>query len=219
MIGRTDFHNVSGTRCSTDFVELPSILMEHFIASPAVLATFAKHHKTGRVLPPFLLDALLQERKKFSALETSNQIMMATLDQQFHSDLPLQKSALSKTTGRFDSEKVLKQVHQDFHVIPHAPGTSWQTSFGHLFGYGSTYYSYLFDRAIAAKIYRQKFEADPVNRERGEEFKQGVLRWGGGKDPWEMVGSVTGDEEVMRGGKGAMERVGHWGIEESVRRS
>lgn len=209
MIGRTDYHNVSGTRCATDFVELPSILMEHFVSSPSVLALFAHHPTTGRGLPSSIIDDMLAERQRLSALETSSQIMMAALDQQYHTSRVLDDS--------FDSTAMLRQAHQEFHVIPHAEGTSWQTQFGHLFGYGATYYSYLFDRAIAARIFGSKFAEDPLSRERGEELKKGVLRWGGGKEPWEMIGEVVGSEEVMRGGRGAMEEVGKWGIEDSPR--
>ena len=40
MIGCTKDQSVSGTRCATGFVELPSILMKHFLTSSRVLALF-----------------------------------------------------------------------------------------------------------------------------------------------------------------------------------
>ncbi|BGP43384.1 Mitochondrial intermediate peptidase [Rhodotorula kratochvilovae] len=211
MIGRSEYHNVAGTRCATDFVEFPSVLMEHFVASPSVIALSAKHYNTGHALPQAVFASLLKERSRFSALETSSQIMMAALDQAYHSSSVA--DAASSRFGGFDSTALLAQTQARYHVVLYAEGTAWQTQFGHLFGYGATYYSYLFDRAIAAHVFAEKFAADPLSRERGEELKQGVLRWGGGRDPWEMIGELVGDEVVARGGKGAMEAVGKWGIE------
>ncbi|GAA5947395.1 hypothetical protein JCM10213_000610, partial [Rhodosporidiobolus nylandii] len=227
MIGRTEYHNVAGTRCATDFVEFPSILMEHFVASPAVIALSAKHYNTGHSLPPEIFSLLLAERNRFSALETSSQIMMAALDQSYHSSTVADFSGSSspaslfaaRSSGGFDSTALLAATQKRYHVIPHAAGTAWQTQFGHLFGYGATYYSYLFDRAIAARVFSQKFAADPLSRESGEELKRKVLRWGGGKEPWEMVGELVGSDEVAKGGKGAMEEVGRWGIEGAPARS
>ncbi|GAA5936952.1 hypothetical protein JCM1841_003927 [Sporobolomyces salmonicolor] len=210
MIGRTEYHNVAGTRCATDFVEFPSILMEHFISSPSVLSLFAKHHKTGHALPGSVFEQLLAERSRFSALETSSQIAMAALDQVYHS------SAVASSSS-FDSTALLAATHGRFHVIPHADGTAWQTQFGHLFGYGATYYSYLFDRAIAARVFSSKFAKDPLSRERGDELKKSVLRWGGGREPWEMIGELVGSDVVARGGKEGMEEVGKWGIEDAAR--
>ncbi|GAA5895653.1 hypothetical protein JCM5296_003770 [Sporobolomyces johnsonii] len=211
MIGRTEYHNVAGTRCATDFVEFPSILMEHFISSPSVLSLFAKHHKTGHALPGSVFEQLLAERSRFSALETSSQIAMAALDQVYHS------SAVPSSSSSFDSTALLAATHNRFHVIPHASGTAWQTQFGHLFGYGATYYSYLFDRAIAARVFGSKFAEDPLSRERGDELKRSVLRWGGGREPWEMIGELVGSDVVARGGKEGMEEVGKWGIEDAAR--
>ncbi|GAA6019551.1 hypothetical protein JCM10207_003740 [Rhodosporidiobolus poonsookiae] len=212
MIGRNDYHNVAGTRCATDFVEFPSILMEHFVASPSVIALCASHYNTRHPLPPAVFDALLAERNRFSALETSSQIMMAAVDQVYHSS-SVADAASSGSSSSFDSTALLAAAQGQYHVIPYAPGTAWQTQFGHLFGYGATYYSYLFDRAIAARVFAAKFAADPLSREGGEELKRKVLRWGGGRDPWEMIGELVGSEEVARGGTGAMEEVGRWGIE------
>ena len=130
MIGRTDYHNVAGTRCATDLVELPSILMEHFVSSPSVLALFAKHHKSGAPLPIDLLRQLQNTMKGFSAMETNSQILMAILDQQLHSDLALKPD--------FDSTAIAQSAQSQFGVVKTVQGAAWQASFGHLFGYGAT---------------------------------------------------------------------------------
>lgn len=130
MIGRTDYHNVAGTRCATDLVELPSILMEHFVSSSSVLALFAKHHKTGALLPIELLRQLQNTMKGFAAMETNSQILMAILDQKLHSQAALEKG--------FDSTAIAEATQTEFGMIKPQKGAAWQASFGHLFGYGAT---------------------------------------------------------------------------------
>ncbi|WVR05132.1 hypothetical protein IAU60_002144 [Kwoniella sp. DSM 27419] len=225
MIGRTEFHNVSGTRCATDFVELPSILMEHFVSSPAVLSTFATHYATNDPLPIPLIEAHLSLNQSLSALETHGQITMAMLDQKYHS------LRHEQAVSGFDSTKIWHDLQRDIGVIPPVDGTAWQTQFGHLYGYGATYYSYLFDRAIAGKVWSTLFAPDAsvgsgklsaeaaaaqaLSREGGEKLKEKVLKWGGGRDPWVMVGDVVGGKEgaeVAKGDERAMELVGRWMI-------
>lgn len=211
MIGRTEYHNVSGTRCATDFVELPSILMEHFVSSPEVLATFATHHATGDPLPRELMAAHLDIQRSLSSLETHGQIVMAILDQKYHSLSPNPRDL-----DQFDSTRIYQDLQREIGVIDPVEGTAWQTQFGHLYGYGATYYSYLFDRAIAGKVWSTLFSSSPdgsLSREGGEVFKEKVLKWGGGRDPWEMVGDVVGGREgelVSKGDGKAMGQVGKW---------
>ncbi|KAI0639586.1 mitochondrial intermediate peptidase [Trametes polyzona] len=202
MIGQTEYQNVSGTRCPTDFVELPSILMEHFLSSPAVLALFDRDSSLA-VRPNSL-----HHEDPCRSIDTHTQILLAMLDQIYHSS--------SVLAPGFSSTEVLARLHDTRGLIPYVPGTSWQTQFGHLFGYGATYYSYLFDRAIASRVWRKLFFAEPLRRSVGELFKTEVLRYGGGKDAWAMVGTLLQSPVLTAGDAQAMAEVGQWRIEDEV---
>ncbi|TRM66100.1 mitochondrial intermediate peptidase mitochondrial precursor [Schizophyllum amplum] len=203
MIGRTEYQNVSGTRCPTDFVELPSILMEHFLNSREVLSLFIADSTSTTDLP-----IGHQHEDPCHSIDTYAQIMLAALDQIYHSPAALAPG--------FDSTRELARLHDRKGLIPYVPGTSFQTQFGHLFGYGATYYSYLFDRAIASRVWKDVFSASPLSRETGERYKQEVLRYGGGKDPWEMVSALLQAPELASGDAEAMAAVGRWKIEDEV---
>ncbi|KAI1781631.1 mitochondrial intermediate peptidase [Ganoderma leucocontextum] len=202
MIGRTEYQNVSGTRCATDFVELPSILMEHFLNSPTVLSLF-DHDGTFPIR-----NTGSHHEDPCRSIDTHTQILLAMLDQKYHSS-----DVLSQEFGSADT---LARLYERSSLIPYVHGTSWQTQFGHLFGYGATYYSYLFDRAIASQVWRRLFFDDPLNRDLGERYKRGILRYAGGKDPWHMVASLLDLPELARGDAEAMVEVGRWKIEDEV---
>ncbi|KAF2277567.1 zincin [Westerdykella ornata] len=208
FLGRTALQNVSGTRCATDFAELPSVLMEYFASSPLVLALFARHWETDAPLPQSALDQRLAIDTRTKAAETEAQILLAILDQAYHSSLPLESS--------FDSTKTYHDVFNKYASIPEPQGTAWQGFFGHLFGYGATYYSYLFDTAIASHIWSDVFQKrgpeGSVSRDNGEKYKNEVLRWGGGRDGWKCLAGVLGDARLEDGGEMAMKEVGRWGI-------
>ncbi|KAK0465607.1 mitochondrial intermediate peptidase [Desarmillaria tabescens] len=202
MIGRTEYQNVSGTRCATDFVELPSILMEHFLYSADVLSLFDVSATSN------IRQSINHHEDPCHAIDTYSQILLAALDQTYHSPVALDPS--------FDSTQAYANLHNTRGLIPYVPGTSFQTQFGHLFSYGATYYSYLFDRAIASRVWRNVFSANPLKRELGEKFKDDVLRYGGGRDPWKMVADILSKPELESGDAEAMREVGQWRIEDEV---
>jgi intermediate peptidase len=212
ILGRTSLQTVSGTRCATDFAELPSVLMEHFARDPAVLDLFARHYETGKPLPDDMLPSQTPSARVGAAIETESQILMALLDQAYHSAHPLEE--------RFDSTKTFHDVfNKHGNSSPEPEGTAWQGFFGHLYGYGASYYSYLFDRAIARKVWAEVFRAGEndgaIQRENGEKFKQEVLRWGGGREGWKCVAGALGYEIwgwIGSGGEEAMREVGRWGV-------
>ncbi|KAI9868694.1 MAG: Mitochondrial intermediate peptidase [Trichoglossum hirsutum] len=209
ILGRTSFQNVSGTRCATDFAELPSVLMEHFVSAPEVLGLFARHWETDHPLPYQMVKEKLSLDRRFAGTETEHQILLALLDQAYHSTLPLSPD--------FNSTHIYHSTFTPPTASLQEPkGTAWQGFFGHLFGYGATYYSYLFDRAIAGRVWKKVFGEgrESLSVERGGKFREEVLRWGGGRDGWACVAGVLGDGRLKEGGGRAMEEVGRWGVRE-----
>ncbi|CAF9929336.1 Mitochondrial intermediate peptidase [Imshaugia aleurites] len=210
ILGRTSLQVVSGTRCPTDFAELPSVLMEFFASDPSVLALFARHWETGAPLPYEMVEDSLLTQRRGQGIQTETQILFSLLDQAYHSSLPL------KMKGGFDSTKAFFDVYDKYSSVREPRATNAQGFFGHLVEYGGTYYSYLFDRAIAAKVWKEVFRDGKgdggVEREAGERYKEEVLKWGGGRSGWACVSAVLGEERLKDGGKEAMEEVGKWGV-------
>jgi intermediate peptidase len=214
ILGRTQFQNVSGTRVATDFAELPSILMEHFAADKDVLSLFARHYETDEPLPYGMITDQLAFEKKFDAFDVDNQITLSFLDQSVHSPAAVQAA--------FNSTKLYHDMQEQHSQLPaDPPGTCWQGFFGHLFGYGGTYYSYLFDRVLARRIWGSVFnsgeERGAITREHGEKFRSEILKWGGGRDPWDCLSGATGDPRLSKDSD-PVERaniVGHGGLRKS----
>ncbi|OTA69487.1 mitochondrial intermediate peptidase-like protein [Hypoxylon sp. EC38] len=207
ILARTSLQNVAGTRCATDFAELPSTLMEHFCADPSVLGLFARHHVTDEPLPYEMVIDKLHIARRFEASDRENQIILAMLDQQYHSPLPNQDN--------FDSTQIYLDLQRRYGKLPpDPPGTRWQGFFGHLFGYGSTYYSYLFDQVLSKRVWQIVFSAGrngaALDRANGERLKENLLKWGGSRDPWRCLSDALQDERLIDGDEKAMSLVGSW---------
>ncbi|KAL4810900.1 hypothetical protein BDV18DRAFT_128206 [Aspergillus unguis] len=223
ILGQTRLQSISGTRCVTDFAELPSVLMERFATDPSVLALYARHWQTDEPLSEAMIQHMAQDRAAhgaiYGAVENEAQILMALVDQAYHT---------TTTEDSFlDTTSLYQQVYSTHASLPDPvdahgrPSTSWQGFFGHLYGYGATYYSYIFDRAIANKLWEDVFGggAAAVDRSAGERYKNEVLKWGGGRNGWECVAGALGDQNpsnvngrLVEGGDEAMREVGRWGL-------
>lgn len=114
MLARTEYQHVTGTRCSTDFAEVPSVLMEYFASDPRVLRTFAKHFQTHKPMDEDMLQRLCASKNLFSASETQLQVFYSALDQIYHGDPSKQGSTTTET---------LKNVQKNYYSLPYVEQT------------------------------------------------------------------------------------------------
>ena len=224
--GRTSLQTIAGTRCAADFAELPSILMEYFALNPAVLRLYARHWQSGVRISESQANALhdqhhLHHSGREASWQNETQILMSVLDQSLHSEAPLE--ALDNHDHRpappFDSTSIYHAVWNTHGSLPEPVTTSWQALFGHLYSYGGTYYSYLFDRAIARQVWRLVFhdgvpDGAALDRAAGDRLDSQLLRHGGGRDPWRCLEDLIGEGKgvLAEGGEEAMLEVGKWGV-------
>lgn len=184
MLGRTKYQHVTGTRCPTDFAEVPSVLMEYFASDPRVLAKFTRHWQTGEPLSEDKIQNLCRAKKMFAASEMQQQVFYSMLDQTYHGKHPLDKSLMD----------LLADTQNKYYSIPYVGGTAWHLRFGHFVGYGAKYYAYLMSRAVAARIWHKGFREDPFNRTYGERYRHEVLAYGGEKPPAELIKGLLDEQ-------------------------
>lgn len=184
MLGRTRYQHVTGTRCPTDFAEVPSVLMEYFAGDARVLRRFARHWQTGETVPQDQLTRLLHARRSFGASDVQQQVFYSLVDQAYHGQYP----ADGQTT-----DSVANELQRRYHALAPVDGTAWQLRFGHFVGYGARYYSYLMSRAVAARLWHRCFRDDPFSRAAGEQYRLSLLVHGGQVAPGQLVEAALGE--------------------------
>ena len=84
MLSDATYGRLASTNVMTDFVELPSQLMEHWFSERAVLEEFARHYETQEPVPDELLDKLETAEQFNEGFATIEYTICALLDMAMH---------------------------------------------------------------------------------------------------------------------------------------
>ena len=185
VLADTTYPNLSGTSVKWDFVELPSQFLENFCYEPEFLKTFAKHYKTGEVLPDDKIQKISDSKNFMEGYQTLRQLGFGLLDMAYHSNAD--KVGDIKT---FETEET-----KATNLYPSNPETAMSTSFSHIFqgGYSAGYYSYKWAEVLDADAFQYFKENGIFNPEIAAKYKV-LLSSGGTKDPMELYKNFRGSE-------------------------
>ncbi|MGQ0553750.1 MAG: M3 family metallopeptidase [Planctomycetota bacterium] len=181
LAGRQRWVSVAGISTEWDFVEVPSQLFEEWSRDPAVLARFARHHQTGEVIPPELVQRMRRASEYGKGLNTATQMFYAALSLEYHSRDP----------AGLDTTETLKAVRARYVPFAHVEGTTLQTAFGHLEGYSALYYTYMWSLVLAKDLF-SAFGGDLFDAEVAGRYRRAVLEPGGSKDAELLVQDFLG---------------------------
>jgi thimet oligopeptidase len=176
----------SGTNVSRDFVEAPSQIFENWTWNYDALKLFAKHYETREVLPQSLFDKMLAAKNVGSGMAASGQVFLGTYDMTLHDKYD--------PNGDETTTDVLKKVQADISLVPYVEGTHFQTAFGHLTGYGASYYGYLWSKVYAQDMFSIFDENGILDTKTGIRYRDIILASGSSKDELQLVVEFLGRE-------------------------
>jgi thimet oligopeptidase len=185
--GQQQWAGISGISMESDFVEAPSQMLEEWIRSPQVLAKFARHYKTGEPIPADLVERMNRAAAFGRAGWVERQNGFTALSYDIYKDKP----------ANVDLDAITLDTTRKYTMFTPLPETHFWASFGHLGGYSSAYYTYLWDKVIAEDFFVQFDHSNLLAGDAPARYRQLVLEPGGSMSANDLVKNFLGRPQNM----------------------
>lgn len=185
MLSRVRLKSQSGTSVDRDFVEFPSQFHEHWAFDPEMLKVYARHYKTGELIPDSLVQKINAASKHNMGFMTTELAGAALLDLKWGHLNP---------EGDIDVDAFEKQVADELGMPAQLTFRYRSPYFKHIFGddgYASGYYTYLWAEVFDADAYELFREKGVFNPELAGKIKH-ILESGAAEDPMVLYESFAG---------------------------
>ncbi len=185
MLTRVPYKGLSGTNVDRDYVEMCSQINEHWATAPEVLKYYAKHYKTGEVIPDELIQKLSESSKFNQGFVTTELAGAALLDMEW---------------AKCDGENVNvtdfeKNVSEKIGMPEEITFRYRSPYFKHIFGddgYAAGYYTYLWAQVLEADAWELFEEKGIFDAKTAANFKKYILESGDTEDPMVLFEKFRG---------------------------
>lgn len=188
LLSDCTYESISGTETPRDFVEFPSQVMENWALHPDVLKSYAKHYKTGEVIPQELIDKIQNASLFNQGFETVEYLAASFLDMDWHTITEV----VEHDVIEFENES-MERIELIQEIIPRYRSTY----FNHIFSgsYSSGYYSYIWAEVLDADAFYAFVQTgDVYNKEYASKYRKYILSSGGTDDSMELYKEFRGQE-------------------------
>lgn len=187
LLSNCRFNSLSGTEVPRDFVELPSQIMENWAGHPEALKMYAKHYKTGEVIPQELIAKVVNASKFNQGFITIEFVAAALLDMDWHvvtTDKPLDVNEFEKKTAK------------KIELMPEIGFRYRSTYFNHIFSndYCAGYYSYLWAEVLDADAFEAFKVKGVFDKATADSFRKNILAKGGSEEGMVMYKKFRGKD-------------------------
>jgi thimet oligopeptidase len=179
LAGRHEWVRFSGVATEWDFVEAPSQMLEEWAWDPDVLSSFATD-ADGTPIPEDLVVRMRAAEEFGRGFLARTQMAYAAVSYWFHQERPV-----DLTAG-------LVELMERYSLIALVPDTHFHAGFGHLEGYTSAYYTYMWSLVIAKDLFSAFDPDDLFEPEVARRYRDTVLAAGGSRDAADLVEDFLG---------------------------
>ncbi|MBO6057306.1 MAG: M3 family metallopeptidase [Bacteroidales bacterium] len=156
-----------------DYVELPSQIMENWAGEPEVIRMYAKHYKTGEVMPDSLIEKLENSALFNQGFNTTELIAASILDMKYHEITDI------NVINNLDVDEFERQQMNAIGLIREIQPRYRSTNFSHVFsgGYSAGYYAYTWAEVLDKDAFNFfKESGDLFNPELAKSFRINCLQ-------------------------------------------
>lgn len=176
VLGTTLMNDFSGTGVLRDFVETPSMMFEEWLREPEVLKKLTSHYETGQPMPDDMIEKLVNNRKFDSGYFVARQLGLARYSLDCYSD----------PDGQPDLVKLWSVMGEAVPGVNTSSLSKSHAAWGHLTGYASKYYTYMWSLVFACDCFEKAKELGLETPEAGAKIKM-LLSKGGSLRPEKLL--------------------------------
>jgi len=188
LLSDCTYLRLTGTNVDRDFVELPSQIMENWVAEPEMLKLFARHYQTGELIPDALIAKLKNSQYFNQGFATVEYLAASFLDMDWHT---LTAPVITEEVMNFE-DKSLQRIG----LIPEIVVRYRSPYFSHIFSgeYSAGYYSYIWAEVLDADAFQAFKEKGLFDQATARSFRENILARGGSEDPMSLYIRFRGRE-------------------------
>lgn len=146
MLSKCHYRSLAGTNVPRDFVEFPSQVMENWCRNSQCMKEYARHYKTGEVIPDALIEKIMAAQTYGQGFVNTELLAASLLDMDYHTITKATKIVIPD----FENSAMAK-----IGLIPEIISRYKSTYFAHIFdtGYSAGYYSYTWTAVLDADAF------------------------------------------------------------------
>ncbi len=192
MLTRVQYRGLAGTNTDRDLVEMPSQINEHWAFEPEVLKNYARHYKTGEVIPDSLVKKLNESAQFNMGFMTTELVGAALLDMYWH-----KKAWTAEEVKNIDVKAFEQDVKNQLNMPALVEFRYRSPYFKHVFAsdeYACGYYTYLWSQVLEADGYLAFEKAGCFDKATADRYRTYILEAGDTEDPMVLYKKFRGQE-------------------------
>ena len=183
ILAQQPWAGISGLSMEFDFIEVPSQMLEEWMRSPEVLASFAKHYQTGEPIPAELVWRMNRAAAFGRAGETASQTALTAISYDIYKGKPADVNLDTVCVDDMRRYTLGSFVPETAHCY---------AGFSDLSDYSSAYYTYMWDRVIAEDFFQQFDKKNLLGGDTPMRYRRVVLEPGGSMSANDLVKNFLG---------------------------